>query len=148
MGTHVRGGTDDKNTQREMRPRPNSTPSQVLRRRDNPRFLVRAESQQVFVARNQKIRLRNSSTFQKHIVVKPRDRNPGTKPRDRRDVPETQGNPGTDGTFPVDSRESYGSRNRPTLPSVPRLPSGGTPKKLPFSLRRITHRRRTIQISQ
>jgi hypothetical protein len=34
------------------------------------------------------------------------------------------------------------------LPSVPRLPSGGTPKKLPFSLRRITHRRRTIQISQ
>jgi hypothetical protein len=63
--------------------------------------------------------------------VKPRDRNPGTKPRDRRDVPETQGNPGTDGTFPVDSRESYGSRNRPTLPSVPRLPSGGNPGETP-----------------
>src|ERR1035441_457587 len=44
--------------------------SQIFRRRNNARSLVRAESQQILVTCNQQIRFRKSGALQKHIVAR------------------------------------------------------------------------------
>jgi hypothetical protein len=55
--------------------------------------------------------------------------------------------PGTHGTFPEDPRASWVSKKQAHLASSARF-AGRPLKKLPFSLRRITRRWRTLQISK